>query len=106
MTAAFEVRYDPTALVALEEAADYIEEQSGNARASAWLEAMRSSIEKLETQPRAFAVVVTRGSRPIHSKLVMSHRVFYIVDDPTATVYIIDVVHTARETRLLRYRER
>lgn len=66
---------------------------------------MRAGIQKLEAYPRVFAAVSMRRGRPIHSKLVMSHRVYYFVDDPTQTVYIIDVVHTARETRLSRYRE-
>jgi len=34
-----------------------------------------------------------------------AYRVFYVVHDPTATVHVIDIVHTARETRLAEYRD-
>lgn len=105
MTAVYQVRYDPAALAALEETATHIEEQSGPGRAAAWLDAMRTGIQKLETTPRAFPVVCLRRGRPIHSKLVISHRVYYFIDEPTRLVYIIDVVHTARETKLAEYRD-
>ncbi|MEM7354999.1 MAG: type II toxin-antitoxin system RelE/ParE family toxin [Acidobacteriota bacterium] len=106
MTAPYEVRFDRVALEALEEAADYIEEHSGAPRAATWFAKMRAGIQKLEALPRAFAAVSLRRGRPVHSKLVMTHRVFYIVDDPSRVVYIIDVVHTARETKLAAYRKR
>lgn len=101
----YQVRYDPAALAALHEATDYIEEQSGTGRALDWLEAMRIGIQKLETSPRAFPVVCLRRGRPIRSKLVMSHRVYYFIDEPAALVYVIDLVHTARETKLATYRD-
>ncbi len=103
--AVYEVRLDPAALTALDQAADYIEAQSGTDRAIDWLAAMRGGIEKLETSPRAFPVVCLRRGRPIHSKLVMSHRVYYFIDEPTSLVYVIDLVHTARETKLATYRD-
>ena len=105
MSAGYDVRYDPVAFAALAEAADYIEKQSGRNRATTWLDAMRTSIDKLESYPRAFPAVSIRRGRQIHSKLVISHRVYYFIDDPTRTVYIIDVVHTARETKLAEYRD-
>jgi plasmid stabilization system protein ParE len=101
----YQVRYDPVALAALEEAAAYIEEQSGPDRAASWLRAMRAGIEKLETFPRAFPAMCVRRGRTIHSKLVISHRVYYFIDEPTRLVYVIDVVHTARETKLAGYRD-
>lgn len=104
MSADYEVRYDPVALTALQEAASYIGEQSGPGRSAAWLRATRESIQNLESHPRAFPLVGTQLGRPLHSKIIMSHRVFYFVDDPTRIVYIIDVVHTARETKLAEYR--
>lgn len=47
----------------------------------------------------------TREGQPVYSKLVSPYRVFYVVHDATATVHVIDIVHTARETRLAEYRE-
>ncbi|HEX2253527.1 MAG TPA: hypothetical protein VHQ65_09690 [Thermoanaerobaculia bacterium] len=52
-----------------------------------------------------FGPVCLRRGRTIHSKLVVDHRVFYFVDDASRIVYVIDLVHTARETRLAEYRE-
>ncbi len=66
---------------------------------------MHEGIDRLESQPRAFPAVTRRRGRPIHSKRIMSHRIFYLIDDPTQIVYIIDVVHTARETKLKEYRD-
>lgn len=105
MSAVYEVRYDRQALDALEEATAYIEEQSGPDRAAAWLGAMMESIHQLETSPRAFPIVTLRRGRPIHSKVVISHRVYYFIDEPTHLVYVIDIVHTARETKLAEYRD-
>lgn len=105
MIARYDVRFDPIALSALEEAATYIEGESGSGRASRWLEAMRLGIQKLESTPGAFPVVCIRRGRPIYSKLVQSHRVYYFVDTSERIVYIVDVVHTARETRLAKYRD-
>jgi plasmid stabilization system protein ParE len=105
VTQVYKVRYDPVALDALEETTRYIQEESGPDRAAHWLRAMRTSIQQLEALPHAFSAVCTRQGRPIHSKLILSHRIFYLIDQPTQTVYIIDVVHTARETRLAEYRK-
>lgn len=105
MTAGYEVRYDPVARDALDEAAAYVAEQSGADRAAAWLRAMQAGIRKLQTHPRAFPAVCLRRGRPVHSKVVVSHRVYYFVDDRSRVVYVIDVVHTARETRLAPYRD-
>ena len=37
------------------------------------------------------------------SKLVMSHRVFFTIDEDAMAVHIIDFVHTARQTKLDEY---
>lgn len=105
MTRSYRVEYEPLAQAALEEAATYIHHQSGPGRAAGWLRKMLESIDKLESLPRAFGVWTTRGVEPIFSKLVSSYRVFYVVDDSTSTVHVIDIVHTARETELAKYRE-
>jgi len=101
----YTVRYDPAAHAGLDEATDYIEEQSSTDRAVDWLEAMRGGIQELETSPRAFPIACMRRGRPIHSKLVISHRVYYFIDEPTSLVYVIDLVHAAQETRLAKYRD-
>ncbi|MBZ0114591.1 MAG: type II toxin-antitoxin system RelE/ParE family toxin [Thermoanaerobaculia bacterium] len=90
----------------MEESVTYILEQSGPVRAADWLAAMRSSIGELSSTPRAYPVVAHQGGRAVHSKVIMTNRVFYFVDDSECLVFVIDVVHTARETKLLEYRER
>ncbi|MEM9291562.1 MAG: type II toxin-antitoxin system RelE/ParE family toxin [Acidobacteriota bacterium] len=105
MSGQYSVRFDPEAIAALEEAANYIESDSSTERARTWLRAMLSSIENLESFPRAFPAESRRGKRSIRSKLVMSHRVFYFVDDGSNIVYIVDVVHTAQDTKLRQYRK-
>ena len=105
MSTRYTVRFDPVALAALEETTTYIEEDSGPDRAGRWLEAMRIGIQKLESTPGAFPVACIRRGRPIHSKLVQTHRVYYFIDSDERLVYIIDVVHTARETKLAEYRD-
>ena len=105
MSSAYEVRFDPVALTALDETATYIREDSGPGRAAKWLEAMRRGIRELGSAPRAYPVACIRRGRPIRSKRIMSHRVFFFIEDAEGIVFIIDVVHTARETRLAEYRD-
>ena len=105
MSSSYDVRFDPVALEALGETAAYIESEFGPIRAGRWLEAMRLGIQKLESTPGAFPVACMRRGRTIHSKLVQGHRVYYFIDTLKGIVYIIDVVHTARETRLAQYRD-
>lgn len=66
---------------------------------------MRSGIEQLETLPRAFAIVGWSRGQTVYSKLVLSHRVFYFIQESTKTVFILDIVHTARESKLAEYRD-
>ncbi|MCB1037141.1 MAG: type II toxin-antitoxin system RelE/ParE family toxin, partial [Acidobacteria bacterium] len=103
MTGRYEVRLDPVARSALREAASYVKEQSGSGRAKGWLKRMLDGIVSLGSTPGAFSVQCVRQGRAIRSKLIMSHRVFYFIDEPSRTVYVVDVVHTARETRLEDY---
>lgn len=104
MSAEYEVRNDPVAQQALEEAADFIADEAGPERAVAWLAEMREGIQRLEAHPRAYPAVTLRRGQPVHFKLMVSHRVFYFIDEVARVVYVIDVVHTVRETRLRRYR--
>lgn len=104
MIRTYEVSFDPVALEVLEETFDYIRSDSGPGRAEAWLDAMRAGIDRLESSPQAFRVVTHRRGFPIRAKLVISHWVFYLVDDERSRVYIIDIVHTSRDSRLAEYR--
>ncbi|MDA8018320.1 MAG: type II toxin-antitoxin system RelE/ParE family toxin [Thermoanaerobaculia bacterium] len=104
MSQFYAVRYDPAALAALGDAVAYIEEHSGPGRAADWLSAMQAGIAKLETLPGAYPIMDEREGRAVHSKLVSSYRVFYFIDEPERIVYVIDIVHTARETKLAPYR--
>lgn len=105
MTEVYRVRYEPLAREALREAVSYIQEHSGSERARAWLRALLESVDSLEALPKAYSIVTTRGGEDVYSKLVAPYRVFYVVDDAKATVHVVDVVHTARETRLAQYRK-
>jgi plasmid stabilization system protein ParE len=105
VTRPYRIRYEPLAQAALEEAAAYIQRESGPGRAEGWLRAMLEAADKLESLPKAFGIWTTREGQPVYSKLVSPYRVFYVVHDATATVHVIDIVHTARETRLAEYRE-
>ncbi len=106
MTLTCRVRFLPEATVALREAASYIAAQDGPGRATEWLRGMYDSIERLEVMPGTFAQVQVRTGRVIRSKLAMEHyRVYFVIDEPGRTVYVIDVVHTARETKLATYRD-
>ena len=104
MTKRYRVRYEPAAEVALEEAAGYILEHSGPGRAESWLRSILESIDQLEALPTIYRIWTTREGRPVYSKLAPPYRVFYVVEEDTSTVHVIDVVHTARETKLAEYR--
>ncbi len=104
MTPKYRVRFLPEATAALRETASYIAEQDGPDRASEWLRGMSESIERIEVMPGAFAQVQVRAGRVIRSKLALERdRVYVVIDEPGRAVYVIDVVHTARETRLATY---
>ena len=106
MTPTYRVSFLPEATAALREAASYIAEQDGRDRAAEWLRGMYESIERLEDMPGTFAQVQVRAGRVIRSKLAMErYRVYFVIDEPGRTVYVIDVVHTARETKLATYRD-
>jgi plasmid stabilization system protein ParE len=104
VTKLYRIRYEPLAEAALQEAATYILKDSGPGRAEGWLRSLLESVDKLEVLPKAFGVWTTRGGQPVYSKLVSPYRVFYLVHDATSTVHVIDIVHTARETKLAEYR--
>lgn len=56
--------------------------------------------------PGTFAQVQVRAGRVIHSKLAMERdRVCFVIDEPGRAVYVIDVVRTARDTKLVAYRD-
>jgi plasmid stabilization system protein ParE len=99
----YRVRYTEEATSALREAATYILSQDGSDRARTWLQRMLDETDRLETLPGAFVQVTTIAGRAVRSILVLSYRVYYVIDEPSSTVYVIDVVHTARQTHLQKY---
>jgi plasmid stabilization system protein ParE len=98
----YRVRYLSEANAALRSAAVYIMEQGGPGRAEDWLRRMLDSIGALATFPEAFPRVTVLAGRAIHSKLVNPYRVYYVIDEAGSTVYVIDVVHTARDEKATR----
>ncbi len=106
MTRKYRVIVQPPAIAELREAFRYIEEQDGRGRAEHWFVGIRDSIDALEYKPGMHALVQLRQGRIIRSKLAMkSFRIYFIVDDARRVVDVIDVVHTARETKLSGYRD-
>jgi plasmid stabilization system protein ParE len=87
VSARYQIKYEPLAQSALEEAAAHIREDSGPERAAGWLRSILASLDKLETLPKAFGVWTQRGGQPVYSKPVPPYRVFYVVDDATLTVH-------------------
>lgn len=100
----YRVRYLESALDALRDAARYIAGEAGPDRAGVWLTAMMESVDHLEASPRASQLEGSLDGREFRSKLVLGHRVFFTIDDPRDSVWVLDVVHTARQTQLERYR--
>ena len=100
----YRVRDLDEAIGALREAAEFIETQSGQERARGWLRRMLESVTTLETFPGAQPQVTVLDGRVVRSMLANPLRVYYVIEEISATVYVIDIVHTARETQLQRYR--
>ena len=105
MRESFQVKYEPLAQIAIRKATGYIAAQAGRERAAKWLKNMLESVSKLESQPKAFGVWKEHEGQTLYSKLVSPYRVFYVIDDPTATVHVFDIVHNAHETKLKTYRD-
>ena len=99
----YRVRYRPEAKAALREAFVYIAEDDGSGRAGTWLKKMYEGIDALQTAPRSTRSEGTFDGWEFRSKLVITHRVFFTIDDAVETVYVIDIVHTARQTKLDEY---
>ena len=99
----YQVQYLPEAIAALREAFVYIREDSGHGRASDWLREVYASIDQLEMTPRATRDEGRFHGREFRSKLVMSHRAFFTIDEAAQIVYVVDLVHTARQSKLDAY---
>lgn len=99
----YRVRYLDEALAALKEAAAFIAERDGKERARNWLLDMLAFIEKLENSPSTWRQVTVLEGRVVRSFLVAPYRVYFVIEESASTVYVIDVVHTARESRLRMY---
>ena len=98
----YRVRYLDEAIGALRKAAEFIETQSGQERARGWLRRMLESVTTLETFPGAQPQVTVLDGRVVRSMLANPLRVYYVIEEISATVYVIDIVHSARETQLQR----
>jgi plasmid stabilization system protein ParE len=96
----YRVRYLPEATEALRSAFLYVLEDAGPGRAGEWLTAVYASVDQLETTPRATRDEGLFYGREFRSKLVISHRVFFTIDEDAQVVYVVDVVHTARQTKI------
>jgi plasmid stabilization system protein ParE len=101
----YRVRYLSEATDALRSTFLYIRDESGPDRAADWLAGVYASIDDLETAPRATQEEGVFYGREFRSKLVISHRVFFTIDEAAQVVYVIDVIHTARQTKLEEYRD-
>ncbi len=101
----YRVEFSQAAYVVLQETAAYIADIDGPDQAAHWLRKMEEGAAALETIPRGFIEVGTHDGRILHSKPIMSHRVYYFIDDAAELVTIIDVIHTRRETKLEKYRD-
>lgn len=99
----YRVRYLSEATDALREAAAFIVERDGAPRAGKWLSEMLASIERLETMPGTWRHVTVIEGRVVRSILVAPYRIYFVIEGIASTVYIIDVVHTARDSKLRLY---
>lgn len=99
----YSVRYLAEATEALRNAFVHIRRDAGPQRAATWLRKIYTSIDHLETAPRATRYEGVFDGHELRSKLVAAHRVFFAIDDDTQAVHVIDVVHTARQTKLDQY---
>lgn len=101
----YAVTFLETAKTAVRETVAYITDQDGVEAAERWKQALLSGAKALETLPLGFPESGPCRGRILRSKVVMSHRFYYFVDEPEKRVAIIDVVHTHHETRLQEYRK-
>jgi len=96
----YRVRYLTEATEALRAAFLHAREDAGPRRAANWLNRVYASIDQLELAPRATRAEGFFHGHEFRSMLVMSHRVFFTIDEDAMAVHVIDFVHTARQTRL------
>jgi len=101
----FQVKYLPEANDAIRIIYRYIAREEGQGRADGWLDQFTESADKLAHEALTWPVVTTRLGKDVRSKLAIVHRVYYRVEEATKTVWIIDAVHTARQTKLDEYRD-
>ena len=99
----YRVRYLTEATTALRAAFLHVREDAGPHTAANWLGRVYASIDQLEVAPRATRAEGFFRGHELRSKLVMSHRVFFTIDEVAMAVHVIDFVHTARQTKLDEY---
>lgn len=99
----YRVRYLTEATEALRAAFLHVRDDSGPRRAADWLSRVYASIDQLELAPRATRAEGSFHGHEFRSKLVISHRVFFTIDEDALAVHVIDFVHTAQQIRLDEY---
>ena len=99
----YRVRYLTEATEALRSAFLHVRENAGPRRAANWLSRVYASIDQLEIAPRATRDEGFFHGHEFRSKLVISHRVFFTIDEDAQVVHVVDIVHTAQQTRLDEY---
>jgi plasmid stabilization system protein ParE len=99
----YRVRYLTEATEALRAAFLHVREDAGPRRAANWLRRVYASIDQLEIAPRATRDEGFFHGHEFRSKLVISHRVFFTISEDAQVVHVIDVVHTAQQTKLDEY---
>lgn len=99
----YRVRYLTEATEALRDAFLHVREDAGPRTATDWLRRVYASIDQLEIAPRATRNEGFFHGHEFRSKLVISHRVFFTIDEDAHVVHVIDIVHTAQQTKLDEY---
>ncbi len=95
----YSVTFLNAAKEAIRETVNWITDQDGAEAAKRWKKALFSGAKALETLPLGFPESGACRGRPLRSKVVGNHRIYYFVDEPEKRVAILDVVHTRHQTR-------
>lgn len=99
----YAVTFLNSAKTAVRETIDWITHNDGSEAAENWARQLFAGAKALETLPMGFPEAGHYRGRTLRSRLVMSHRLYYFVDEAAKRVAIIDVVHTRHETRTREY---
>ena len=95
--ARFDVFFHPGARDEAAEAASYIAERAGVARANAWLDELERTVHSLGEYPRRFAPAREAPSFPgeeLRQTVVHSHRIVFTIRG--TAVHVLHIRHAAR----------